>query len=373
MFPHDRSHELKKPLRVLLKNYLNYLAKMKVIVYSARPYDHPVLQRSARGKHDLVFTERRLNVHSAALAEGCHAVAIFTSDDASAGVLDQLYRSGVRFLVLRSVGYDHVDLEHASTLGMAVANVPEYSPYSVAEHAVAMLLAINRKLIEGQRLMAMRDYRIDTLKGFDVHGKTVGVIGTGKIGMAFARIMLGFGAQLVAADPQQNREAHALGVKYVTLDELLKTSDIISIHCPLNEHTRHLLDKKAFGLMKRHAIVVNTSRGAVISTDDLILALEEGTIGGACLDVYEFEKGLFFEDHRSDIIHDERLARLRSFKNVLITCHQGFLTEDAITQIAETTIANLDCFQNDLPCDRQLNKPEQQEGPSSDRYTILSL
>jgi D-lactate dehydrogenase len=329
---------------------------MKVIVYSVRPYDKPALECAAQGKHELIFTEERLNASTVDYAKDCDAAAIFTSDDASAPVLDELYRRGVRYLLLRCVGYDHVDIEHATLLGISVANVPEYSPYSVAEHAVAMLLAMNRKLVEGQRLIALQDYRINTLKGFDIHGKTVGIIGTGKIGMVFARIMTGFGATVLATDPQKNQDALALGVRYVTLDELLRISDIVSIHCPLNEFTRHLLGKEAFTLMKPNAIVVNTSRGAVINTVDLIEALGNGKLGGACLDVYEFEKGLFFEDRRGDVIHDLNFSKLRSFNNVLITCHQGFLTEDAITEIAETTIANIDAFQNGIRCKNQLNR-----------------
>jgi D-lactate dehydrogenase len=331
---------------------------MKVIVYSVRPYDKPVLERVAEGKHELVFTERRLSVDSVALAEGCQAAAIFTSDDASAPVLEALYRKGVRFLLLRCVGYDHVDLKRAELLGITVANVPEYSPYSVAEHAVAMLMAANRRLMEGQRLIALQDYRIDTLKGFDIHGKTVGVIGTGKIGIAFARIMLGFGAHVIATDPIRNEDAAALGIQYVPLATLLSTADVISVSCPLNEQTRHLFSKDEFDVMKPGVIFVNTARGAVVNTVDLIEALDQRKIGAVCLDVYEFEKGLFFEDKRNDIIHDSHFARLRNFKNVLITCHQGFLTEDAITQIAETTISNLNCYQHQQPCANQLNKPQ---------------
>lgn len=329
---------------------------MKVIVYSVRPYDKPALEAASLAKHDLVFTEERLSVTTADYANGCEAAAIFTSDDASAPVLDALHSRGVRYLLLRCVGYDHVDLEHASRLGIAVANVPEYSPYSVAEHAVAMLLALNRKLIEGQHLISLQDYRINTLKGFDVHGKTVGIIGTGKIGMAFARIMNGFGARVIANDPVQNTEALDVGIQYAPLDQLLRQADVVSIHCPLNQQTKHLINKQTLALMKVNAIVINTSRGAVINTADLIEAIDSRMIGGACLDVYEFEKGLFFEDRRSDIIHDTNFARLRNFKNVLITCHQGFLTEDAITEIAQTTLSNIDCYANKQACANQLNE-----------------
>lgn len=333
---------------------------MKVFVYSARPYDTPALRKFG-GNHELLFTEKRLTIDTAHYASGCQAIAIFTSDDASASVLEKLYTYGVRFVLLRSAGYDHVDLEKTASLGIRVAYVPEYSPYSVAEHAVAMLMAVNRKLIHGQRLMALQDFRIDSLKGFDIHGKVAGVIGTGKIGLAFARIMLGFGAQVLAYDPQQNQEAIDLGIKYVSLEELLRKSDIVSLHCPLTPATKHFISDTQFRWMKPGAILINTSRGPVINTHDLLLALESGRLGGACLDVYEFEKGLFFEDHTNDILRDVTYARLKNFKNVLITSHQGFLTEDAVNQIAGTTIANLDCFEQKLPCVNEIGIPQNEK------------
>lgn len=344
---------------------------MKVFVYSARPYDQPALQAAA-GDHELLFTGEKLNRETAHYADGCTAVAIFTSDDASGLVLERLHSSGIRYVLLRSVGFDHVDLAKASSLGMHVANVPEYSPYSVAEQAVAMLMAVNRKLLRSQQLMELQDFRIDSLKGFDVHGKTVGVIGTGKIGIAFSRIMLGFGAKVLAYDPQENREAVDLGVKYVLLEELLHKSDIISLHCPLTPATKHLISDTQFNWMKPGAILINTSRGAVVNTDDLITALDSGRLGAACLDVYEFEKGLFFEDQSNNIIHDKTFARLRNFKNVLMTSHQGFLTSEAIEQIAATTIGNLDCFQNGLPCKNELIGSIDLKPTAADK-TILSI
>jgi D-lactate dehydrogenase len=324
-----------------------------MFVYSARPYDTPALQRAA-GNHELFFTDKRLNSDTAQYASGCQAVAIFTSDDASGEVLEKLYACGIRYILLRSVGFDHVDLEKAADLGIHVANVPEYSPYSVAEHAVAMLMAFNRKLIQGQRLMSLQDFRIDSLKGFDIHGKVVGVIGTGKIGIAFSRIMLGFGAEVLACDPQIKLEAIDIGVKYESFETLLRKSDIVSLHCPLTTATRHMISGTQFSWMKPGAILINTSRGAVINTNDLLVALENGGLGGACLDVYEFEKGLFFEDHTNHIIHDVTYARLRNLKNVLLTSHQGFLTEDAVKEIAETTISNLECFERMLPCRNEI-------------------
>lgn len=331
---------------------------MKVFVFSARPYDQPALQTAA-GSHELLFTEKRLSVETAHFATDCEAVAIFTSDDASATVLDKLHACGIRYVLLRSVGYDHVDLERATMLGMSVANVPEYSPYSVAEHGAALLMALNRKLIQSQHLISLQDFRIDSLKGFDIHGKTVGIVGTGKIGLAFARIMLGFGAKVLASDPQINQEAIELGIEYMPLEKMLKMTDIVSIHCPLNPSTKHLFSQAQFNALKQGAILINTSRGAVINTIDLIEALDSGQLGGACLDVYEFEKGLFFEDHRSDVIHDINFARLRNFNNVIITSHQGFLTADAINEIAHTTIANLDAWQHGLRCRNELKLVEE--------------
>jgi D-lactate dehydrogenase len=326
---------------------------MKVFVYSARPYDTPALQAAA-GKYALQFTDKPLRQDTAHLAESCQAVALFSSDDASAAVLEKLYGYGIRFILLRSAGYDHVDLLKATALGMRVANVPAYSPYSVAEHAVAMLLAINRRIVVGQHLMDQQDFRIDGLKGFLIHGSTVGVIGTGSIGIAFARIMLGFGAHVLAYDPEQNTEAIDAHIKYVSMQDLLRDSDVVSLHCPLTPATKHMISSAQFDLMKPGAILVNTSRGAVINTHDLIAALDSGKLGGACLDTYEFEKGLFFEDHSSDILHDTNFVRLRSFKNVLITSHQGFLTTDAIEQIAEVTFRNLDAFGSNTRCQNEL-------------------
>lgn len=318
---------------------------MKTFVYSAHAYDRPFLEQAARKRHQLVFTEEKLTLATAHYAAGFDVIAVFTADDCSAPVLDKLYMQGVRYIALRSAGYDHIDLHRAAELGIRVAHVREYSPYSIAEHAVAMLMMLNRKLLDAQLLMEVQDFRLDTLTGFDIHGKTVGIIGTGKIGLAFARIMVGFGATMLACDPVQHQEASALGVQYVSLEELLRRSDIVSLHCPLNETTRYLLSAKQFEWMKDNSILINTSRGAIVHTKDLIKALEDKKIGGACLDVYEREKGLFFEDHRNTVIQDEDFLKLRSMKNVLFTGHQAFLTREALTGIAEITIQNLDYWQ----------------------------
>jgi D-lactate dehydrogenase len=237
---------------------------------------------------------------------------------------------------------------------LPVANVPGYSPHSVAEHAVAMLLALNRKIPQSRLRMALQDYRLNNLVGFDIFGKTVGVVGTGSIGLAFARIMIGFGANVIAIDPVPSAEAQRLGIKYVTLHDLLRQSDIISLHCPLNDSTRRLFTSREFQAMKPGAILINTARGAVVDTEDLMTALAEKRIGGACLDVYEKEKGLYFEDHSADVLTDQLYARLRSYPNIFMTSHQGFLTHEALAGIAQTTIVNLDCWDEGKPSPNEL-------------------
>jgi D-lactate dehydrogenase len=327
---------------------------MKTLCYSLKPFERAGMVQANHHKHELIFNEQSLSLESAALAEGCEAVSIFTNDDASGDVLKALHRLGIGYVALRSAGYNHVDLTTARRLGMRIANVPAYSPNAVAEQGVALLMALNRRIVESQWLMQMQDFRLDTLTGFNIHGKTVGIIGTGQIGMAFAKIMNGFGARLLGFDPQQNPEAAAINMTYVSLEQLLRKSDIISIHCPLNEHTQYMIDEPQFALMKEGVYIVNTARGGIVRTSALIRHLSAGKIGGVCLDVYEHEKGLFFVDHRHTILQDEEFIRLRSFKNVLITGHQGFLTVEALRNIADTTIANLDaweqhgCSPNDL-------------------------
>ncbi|MEI9921419.1 MAG: 2-hydroxyacid dehydrogenase [Bacteroidota bacterium] len=333
---------------------------MKVLVYSSHAYEEVTILKSSDSRHEIVFTKAKLSLATSDLAKGYDAVSLFTSDDASAPVLEKLAKGGVKFIALRSVGYDHVDLDRARTLSIRVANVPEYSPYSIAEHAVAMMMAVNRKIVESRLLMEIQDFRVDTLIGSDIHGKTVGIIGTGKIGVALASIMKGFQARILACDPVVNPSAIELGVKYVSFDELLLQSDIISIHCPLNAATRNMLTKDQFRMMKPEVILINTARGGVIKTTDLIDAIEEGKPKAVCLDVYENEKGLFFEDHREDVLKDPLFARLRSFKNVLITGHQAFLTNEAISGIANVTIANIDAWNEDRHSPNEVHPVEKE-------------
>jgi D-lactate dehydrogenase len=318
---------------------------MKTLVYSISDFDKPFMEKALHGNHELVYTEQSLNGNTTKLAKGFDAISLFTSDDAASPVLEKLYACGVRYIALRSVGHDNVDLEKAHSLGIKVANVPAYSPYAVAEHATALLLAVNRKLILGQKMMQMGDYRLDHLVGFDLHGKTVGIIGTGKIGSAFAKIMHGFGCNLLAYDPVENKELmQKTNISYVTLEYLYKNSDVISVHCPLNNATKYMFNTTSFSLIKKGMTFINTARGSIVNTIDLIKALDNGIIAAAGLDVYEHEKTIFFHEHIDSQINDELFRKLRSHPNVLITGHQGFLTTEALQEIANTTIANLNAW-----------------------------
>lgn len=328
---------------------------MKITVFSAHPFEMSFLS-AALSHHNAIFTEKELDNDSCSLAEGSRAVALFTSDKADGTVLEKLAACGVQYIALRSVGYDHVDLKKARGLNIKIANVPAYSPYAVAEHAVMLLLALNRKLIPSQKLIHEHDFRLDGLTGFDLHGKTTGIIGLGKIGECFARIMKGFGCNLLCYDPYANQALEKeLGLKLTDLEELCKKSDVISIHCPLNASTEHLLNKNTFSIMKKGVHIINTARGPIVKTTDAIAALRSGVIGGLGMDVYEFEKGLFFHDHRKSPKTDKLFEELLAFKNVLITGHQAFLTETALQNIADTTAYNLNCFEKGIPSSNELS------------------
>lgn len=319
---------------------------MKTLIYSIHAFDRPFLETAAKGKHDVHFTDLSLSEETVSLAEGCEAISLFTGDQASAEVLEQLHAIGLRYVALRSVGYDHVDLQKAKQLGLKVANVPAYSPNAIAEHAVALILAINRKLAKSRDLMQSNDFRLDELVGFDLFGKTVGIIGTGKIGAAFARIMHGFGCKLIAYDPEINAElSKQTAIRYESLETLCAESDVIAIHCPLNAETKQLFNKSRFAQVKKGALFVNTARGGIVNTVDLLEALDNGTISAAALDVYEFEKPIYFKDLRNAPPADDLFERLRNHPRVLLTGHQAFLTNEALSGIAETTVANLDQWQ----------------------------
>jgi len=316
---------------------------MKTLIYSIHGFDKPFLDKAATDKHELHYTEQPLNETTAHLAEGFDAVALFTSDNASAEVLVKLNDCGVKFIALRSVGYDHVDLAIAKSLGIKVANVPAYSPYSIAEHTVALLMALNRKIVLGQQLIRQNDFRLDKLVGFDLHGKTIGIVGTGKIGSAFAKIMYGFGCKLLAYDIEVNKELiKETQIEYVSLENVCKQSDVISINCPLNAATKYMFNKSTFSMMKKGVVFINTARGGIVNTKDLMEALDNGTVLFAGLDVYENEKPIFFHNLIDKKMDDELFEKLRSYPNVLITGHQAFLTNEALEGIAATTMNNID-------------------------------
>lgn len=320
---------------------------MKIIVYSVHHFEKPFLQAAAGIQHSLTFTPHRLSIQKAKLSIGHDVVLAFTSDDLSAEVLDKLYTLGIRYIALRSTGFDHVDLAKAKELGIKVANVPNYSPYSVAEHTAALLLALNRKLVLGQKLMKRNNFSLDELIGIDLHQKTVGIVGTGNIGYAFAKIMNGFGCRLLGYDIAENEQLKAkLPLTYTTLEDLCRQSDVISVHCPLNPETHYMFNKKLFDIMKKGVLFINTARGSIVNTVDLLEALNKKTISGAGLDVYEHERGIFFLNHLGTVIIDRLFETLRNHQNVIITGHQGFLTREALTDIAQITIANISKWEN---------------------------
>jgi len=321
---------------------------MKVAVFSAKPYDREFLDAAnvaAGTPHELRYFEAHLDAGTAALASGSTAVCPFVNDKVDAEVQSRMHQLGVRLIALRGAGFNNVDLTEADKLGISVARVPAYSPHAIAEHAVALILALNRKIHRAYARVREGNFSLDGLLGFDLHARTVGIIGSGRIGLALARIMTGFGCRVLASDPVESEEMAKLGGQYVPLDELLTSSDIITLHCPLTPETRHLIDARAIGRMKRGVMLINTSRGAVIETKAVIDGLKTGAIGYLGLDVYEEEGDLFFEDLSQHVIQDDVFARLLTFPNVLITGHQAFFTEEAMRAIAEVTIGNITVFE----------------------------
>lgn len=319
---------------------------MKVAVYSAHNFERDYLTNANNGKHILQLVPANLRIDTTSICAGYDAVSIFVNDDGSAPVLKLLKAGGVKFIALRSAGYNHVDIGAAKSLGLKVAHVPEYSPYAVAEHTVALMLALNRKLIRAHNRVMDLNFSLDGLTGFDLYGKTVGIIGMGKIGKVVAQIMKGFGCKLLAFDIAPDKKLEEdLSIEFTEIDVLCRRSDIITLHTPLVESTRYLINKERLHQMKDGVMLINTSRGGLVDTKEVIDALKTGKIGYLGLDVYEEEKGLFFEDHSENILQDDVIARLMTFKNVLITSHQAFLTHEALENISETTIHNLDCWE----------------------------
>ena len=317
---------------------------MDVAVFSTKGYDERYLTRANQGHdHRLTFFEPRLVHDTVALAAGHDAVCAFVNDQLSGEVLRALHEQGTELIALRSAGFNHVDLEVADELDMTVVRVPAYSHHAVAEHALALILGLNRKLYRAYNRVREGNFALDGLLGFDLHGKTVGVIGTGKIGTIFGRIMSGLGCDVLAFDPYPNEEVRGFA-RYVDLPELLAASDIVSLHCPLTPDTDHLIDESAIAQMKDGVMLINTSRGRLVDTRAVIDGLKSRRIGHLGLDVYEEEQDLFFEDLSDRVIRDDVFSRLLTFPNVLITGHQGFFTDEAITNIAETTLRNITAY-----------------------------
>jgi len=319
---------------------------MRVAVFSTRPYSMEFLKAAnASFGHELVFLEAHLNEQSAPLACGFAAVCPFVNDQLDAPVLKKLRECEVRLIALRCAGHNHVDLAAAQELGLTVMHVPMYSPYAVAEHAVALIMALNRKLCRTYNRVRDGNFSLDGLMGFDMNGCVAGIIGTGRIGAIVARILQGFGLRLLVHDLHQNPAVLALGARYVELAELYAQADIISLHCPLTPATRHLIDEQALRQMRNGVMLINTSRGALVDTHAVIEALKSGKLGYLGLDVYEEEEELFFEDLSSQVIQDDVFARLLTFHNVIVTGHQAFFTRTAMENIARTTLQNIRDFE----------------------------
>lgn len=318
---------------------------MKTAFFSTQPYDKEYFTRY-NTTHELVFLDAPLDEKTAALAAGCEAICAFVNDTINEKVIQLLAEQGVRLIAMRSAGYNNIDLNAAQAHHIAIVRVPAYSPHAVAEHAVALILALNRKTHKAYNRVREGNFSLEKLTGFDLYGKTVGVIGTGKIGQVFCEIMLGFGCKVLAFDMIANRDMEAKGVEYLPLVKLLPQCDIISLHCPLTEQTHHIINTDTLALMKQGVMLINTSRGALIDTAAAIQALKTGRLRYLGIDVYEQEEKLFFHNLSEEIIEDDTIMRLMSFPNVLITAHQGFFTDEALTQIARTTLQNISDFED---------------------------
>lgn len=326
---------------------------MKTTIYSCQAYERPLLDAANdRVGHELIHLEAGLTPLTAPLATGCEAVSIFVNDDASAPVLERLAAGGTRLLALRSAGFNHVDLDAAARLGLTVLRVPAYSPHAVGEHTVGLMLTLNRKFHRAYARVREQDFSLHGLMGFDMHGKTVAVVGTGQIGLVVCQILRGFGCEVLGVDLAPDDAAVAMGVRYVPLDQALRVADIVTLHCPLTPDTRHLVNVDTLATMKKGVMLINTGRGALVDTIALIEALKRGHVGHVGLDVYEEEAGLFFRDLSEVVITDDVFMRLLTFPNVVITAHQAFFTHEAVAAIAQTTIDNITGFEAGTPPER---------------------
>lgn len=311
---------------------------MKIAFFDAKTYDKPGFNHYIQGTdHTIKYFETRLNEDTVSLAAGFDAVCVFVNDIVNETVVNALYDMGVKIIALRCAGFNNVDIR-ACRDKIRVFRVPAYSPYAVAEHAMALLLTVNRKIHKAHNRTREFNFSLQGLTGFDLRGKTVGIVGTGKIGRVFADICRGFGMEILAYDKFPNPQS---GLNYVGLEELLRKSDVISLHCPLTEETQHMIDAEAIEMMKKGVVIVNTSRGGLVNTEDLIAGLKSQKVGAACLDVYEEEGDFFYEDFSGQIVQDDKLVRLIAMPNVIVTSHQAFLTNEALDNIASTTVNNL--------------------------------
>lgn len=313
----------------------------KISFYDTKPYDRIYFDElKAQYGYEIDYFEEKLNPRTAIFAKGSEAVVAFVNDDLSAGTLKVLYENGVRLIAMRCAGYNNVDVKYAQGK-LQIVRVPAYSPHAVAEHAVGMLLMLNRRLHKACYRVKEYNFSLNGLMGFDLYGKTIGIVGTGKIGRTLNEICQGFGMHVLGYDLYETPDA---GITYVSLEELYRQSDIISLHCPLTKENYHMIDSRTLGMMKKGVYIINTSRGSLIDSEALIAALKSGQVGAAALDVYEEESDLFFEDNSDTIIQDDVLARLISMPNVLVTSHQAFLTKEALQNIAEVTLSNMKAY-----------------------------
>jgi D-lactate dehydrogenase len=328
---------------------------MKLLVFSTKDFEREFLETANRKGHQVSFTRDTLDSHTAIQAVGHQAISIFSGDDASLVVLEKLWDLGVRYITLRSAGYNNIHIKAAKRYGFKVAHTPDFSPHAIAEHTVALVLALNRKIVLADRQVHNYNFMLDDLMGFNLHEKTFGIIGTGRIGFVVAKIMRGFGCTVLANDLEPNHSLTELyNVRYVDKSELFEKSDIVSIHIPLTYENHGLVNKERLGAMKEKAILVNTARGSIVDTRALLEVLENNHLGGYAADVYEKEKGIFFKDNSKTGIADEKLKKLLSFSNVLLTPHQAFVTEEALKNIAESTFYNLDCWEQNIACKNEL-------------------
>ncbi len=328
---------------------------MKVAVFSTKSYDRDFLESAnTEGRHDLVFLEPRLTYETSTLANGSQAVCAFVNDQLDAQTLSKLASQGIKLIALRSAGFNNVDLAKAADLGLTVVRVPTYSPYAVAEHTIGLILALNRRIHRAYNRVREGNFSLEGLLGFDLHGKTVGIVGMGRIGTITAQILQGFGCKLLAYD-KSPPESQIPQIDYVSLSQLLAAADIVSLHCPLTSDTHHLINAQTIAQMKTGTMLINTSRGALIDTKAVTIGLKSGKIGYLGIDVYEQEGDLFFEDFSNTVIQDDLFERLLTFPNVLITGHQSFFTIEALKSIAETTLSNISDFEQGISCSNQVD------------------